>query len=60
MMLKHIIGKESTLFQPPSFIRKRNYEQHQTLGAGTFGQAVVRTLETFSSKPPLIMFPDGD
>lgn len=44
IMLKHLIRKETTLFQPPSFNRKRNYELDQTLGVGTFGKAVVRFL----------------
>ncbi|EKM77474.1 hypothetical protein AGABI1DRAFT_130175 [Agaricus bisporus var. burnettii JB137-S8] len=42
-MLKHLIRKETTLFQPPSFNRKRNYELDQTLGVGTFGKAVRAT-----------------
>lgn len=39
-MLKHLRVKESTLFQPPSFSRKRNYELQETLGLGSFGKVV--------------------
>lgn len=29
------------IFQPPSFIKKRNYEFHEVLGHGAFGQVIV-------------------
>ncbi|KAJ3576807.1 hypothetical protein NP233_g186 [Leucocoprinus birnbaumii] len=42
-MFKHLKVKESTLFQPPSFNRKRNYELKDTLGVGSFGKVVHAT-----------------
>ncbi|KDR73188.1 hypothetical protein GALMADRAFT_251774 [Galerina marginata CBS 339.88] len=40
-MMKNLT--ESLLPQPPSYIKKKNYEMHQVLGTGTFGKVVRAT-----------------
>ncbi|KAF9563471.1 Pkinase-domain-containing protein [Agrocybe pediades] len=40
-MMKNL--SESFLPQPPSHIKKRNYDMHQVLGTGTFGKVVRAT-----------------
>ncbi|KXN92679.1 Calcium/calmodulin-dependent protein kinase [Leucoagaricus sp. SymC.cos] len=42
-MLKRLKVKESTLFQPPSFTKKRSYELKDVLGVGSFGKVVHAT-----------------
>ena len=44
--MRNITLKEALLPQPPSFIKKKNYDVqndvHQVLGTGTFGKVMVR------------------
>lgn len=37
----HLSIKEALLPQPPSFVKKKNYEIHAKLGEGTFGKVMV-------------------
>ncbi|KAJ3809681.1 CAMK/CAMK1 protein kinase [Lentinula lateritia] len=39
----HLSIKDAILPQPPSFVKKKNYEVHQVLGEGTFGKVVKAT-----------------
>ncbi|KAJ3992005.1 CAMK/CAMK1 protein kinase [Lentinula boryana] len=39
----HLSIKDAILPQPPSFVKKKNYEVHQVLGEGTFGKVVRAT-----------------
>ncbi|EIN13337.1 Pkinase-domain-containing protein [Punctularia strigosozonata HHB-11173 SS5] len=39
----HLSIKEALLPQPPSFVKKRNYEIHAKLGEGTFGKVMRAT-----------------
>ncbi|KAL5518348.1 CMK2_1 [Sanghuangporus vaninii] len=41
--LKHSLADSDTLFQPPSFAKKRNYEFHEVLGNGAFGKVIRAT-----------------
>ena len=40
---------EALLPQPSSFNKKKNYEVHEVLGNGTFGEVVVRVARPFLS-----------
>lgn len=39
--MKFSVGESSLLSQPPSFVKKKNYELHEVLGRGTFGKVIV-------------------
>ncbi|THU79251.1 Pkinase-domain-containing protein [Dendrothele bispora CBS 962.96] len=39
----HLSIKDAILPQPPSFVKKKNYEVHEVLGEGTFGQVLRAT-----------------
>ncbi|KAJ3773236.1 CAMK/CAMK1 protein kinase [Lentinula raphanica] len=39
----HLSIKDAILPQPPSFVKKKNYEVHQVLGEGTFGKVMRAT-----------------
>ena len=40
----HLGIKDKILSQPPSFAKKKQYEQQEVLGTGSFGKVVVRVL----------------
>ncbi|KAF5367775.1 hypothetical protein D9758_009825 [Tetrapyrgos nigripes] len=39
----HLSIKDAILPQPPSFVKKKNYQVHEILGEGTFGQVLRAT-----------------
>lgn len=41
--MRNITLKEALLPQPPSFVKKKNYDVHQVLGTGTFGKVMRAT-----------------
>ena len=40
------LGESALLPQPPSFVRKKNYEFREVLGRGTYGKVLVGKVHT--------------
>jgi calcium/calmodulin-dependent protein kinase I len=52
--------KEAILPQPPSFVKKKNYEVKKQLGEGTFGKVMVSSAHVVSDHLVVDVLPARD